>query len=123
MIVMTNINGFETPIEFPEGSVASVHASGDRQQWRVDFGSGFVQVGGIATVAFDNVTEAAVTVRLPFGKLLDFQATPIDVQGPLGEAVHIELLDNDSVQVYARTSQTFTGSFYVKWSASGVVAL
>lgn len=123
MIITANINGFETPIELPDGGVSPVYVDGDKQQWRVDFGNGFVQVGGVATVTFNNATEATVTVPLPFGKLLDFQATPIDVQGPLGEAVHIEVLDNDSVRVYARTSQTFTGSFYVKWSASGVVAL
>lgn len=120
MRIIANINGFETPIELPDGGVSPIHVDGDKQQWRVDFGNGFVQVGGVVTVVFNSTTEAVVTVPLPFSKLLDFQATPLDVQGPLGEAVHIEILADNKVRVYARTSQSFTGDFHVKWSASGV---
>lgn len=121
MIITANINGFETPIEFPEGSVASVHASGDKQQWHVDFGNGFVQVGGVLTLPFTDTTETNAVVNVPFSRLFDFQATPVDVQGPLGEAVHIEILADNKVRVYARTAQNYTGGFQVKWSASGVV--
>lgn len=122
MRIVANINGFETPIEFPDGGVSPVTVDGDKQQWQVCFGNGFVQVGGVVTIPFDNATETNMTVPVPFSKLLDFQATPLDVQGPLGEAVHIEILADNKVRVYARTSQVYTGDFHVKWSASGVVA-
>lgn len=121
MILIANINGFETPIEVPEHAIPQTYVEGDKDSFTVDFGNGFQQVGGIVTIPFKNATEATKTVSLPFAKLLDFQATPIDVQGPLGEATHIEILADNKVRVYARTSQAFTGNFNVKWSASGVV--
>lgn len=120
MIITTNINGFETPIEFPDHAIPQVQTSGDKSSWAVDFGNGFKQVGGILAIPFINETETTATLTVPFGTLFDFQATPLDVKGPLGEAVHIELQGGGQVRIYARTSQNYTGSFFVKWSASGV---
>lgn len=121
MQITVDINGFETPIEFPDQAIPRVQASGDKSSWTVDFGNGFKQVGGIIAVPFKNTTEATVTISLPFATLFDFQTTPVDVQGPLGEAAHIEFLNDGAVRVYARTSQNYTGDFFVKWSASGVM--
>lgn len=120
MKVIVNINGFETPIEFPDHAIPQVQTSGDKSSWAVDFGNGFKQTGGIITVPFKNTTEATATLTMPFATLFDFQATPLDVQGPLGEAVHIDFLNDGKVRVYARTSQNYTGNFFIKWSASGV---
>lgn len=99
----------------------TVQTSGDRSNWAVDFGNGFKQVGGIVTISFTNTTESTITKSLPFTKLLDVQVTPIDVQGFLGETAHIQILGNNQIRIYARTSQNYTGDFLVKWSASGVV--
>lgn len=116
------VNGVETPIEFPDQAIPRVQMSGDKSSWTVDFGNRFKQVGGIIAVPFKNTTEAAVTISLPFTTLFDFQATPVDVQGPLGEAAYIEILANNKVRIYARTGRDYTGDFHIKWSASGVVA-
>lgn len=121
MQVLLNINGFETPVEFPDMPQLAPVVTGNWESWAVTHSNGLKLLGGEATITFNNVDEATTTVQLSVSKLLDFQVTPMDITGPHGETAHIEIVDDHTVHIYGRTKQAYTGEMKVKWSAVGVV--
>lgn len=120
MAYVANINGIETIIDIPELERTTVpNVDGDKNSYVIRQGTQ-VFTGGILSLEFDNTNEMYADIELSMYRLLDFQATAIDVVGAFGESSHIEFLDDNRVRVYATTDKNYTGTFNVKWSAMGV---
>lgn len=120
MALTAYINGMETLIDIPElGRSAVPNVDGDLNGYVIRQGTQ-VFTGGILSLEFNDEREQYAEVELSMYRLLDFQATAIDVVGAFGESSHIEFLDNGRVRVYATTDKKYTGTFKVKWSAMGV---
>lgn len=119
MRITANINGFETPIEFPGGSLWSIRHTGNREEYSIDYGE-ILECGGVIDI---RVTSGEGSKVLNLGdrgisNLLDFQATAMDNNsGSIQESTHIEFTDGNTVRVYARATSNAT--IKVKWSAKG----
>lgn len=120
------INGVETPVEF-ERPLQEVHAAGNAQAYRINYGNGLAEVGGVAEVqasaVADGVIEGTMVVLLPFDTVLDFQATAMNVPAPpsslTGESVFITPVDG-GYKLYATAKASAAQTIPVKWSAKGL---
>lgn len=124
---IVNINGYETVIEIPEGQVLSpVKHSGNKSDFRINYGNGLVKVGGIVEIECNEVTsgiiEGTKVIELPFGTTYDFQATAMNViDAPsviTGESAFITEVRN-GYKIYATAKSTQSKTIPVKWSAEG----
>lgn len=121
MQTIIEINGYATPVEFPDELVpVDIAVEGGRDNWSYVLPGGVTHAGGTITINTGSAGEGSKTVALPFTKLLDFQATAMDNNtGSINEGAHIEILGDSSVRVYAHSSGT-SKRIMVKWSAVGV---
>lgn len=116
MQVLLNINGYETPVEFPTNMLPVATIKGSKENYSISYGS-YMEVGGIVDIQVTN-GEGNKVVNLPFN-VLDFQATAIDNNtGSIQESCHIEFVNDNTVRVYGRA--TSDGTIKVKWYAKGV---
>lgn len=96
--------------------------SGDKTNYRIKYGNGLEEVGGLAEVTFADNTEATVDITLPFFTLLDCQCTAVDIVGAHQESAHIEFVEDDKkLRLYSRVHQPYTGTSKLKWMAKGVI--
>lgn len=125
-----NINGFETPIEIPEGQTLSpVTAQGDKTNYRIEYGNGLVELGGTVDVTVNRVAEGVLegihNVALSFSTTLSVQVTAMNViQG--AETLNSEsafITDTtDGFRIYATARSTAeTQVIPVRWVAKGLI--
>lgn len=119
-----SINGFETVIEIPDGQVVSpVKVNGAKENYRIDYGNGLVEVGGeveIATRVTNNHIEGSADIVLDLNTLLDVQVTAIDIAGAMQEGVHIQYTSG-GFKIYAHANTTDVQPIKVKWTAKGLI--
>lgn len=117
------INGYETIIEIPQGQVLSpVNVQGDKDNYRIEYGNGLVEVGGLVEV---NATptnghiEGSYAIDVNFANLLDVQVTALDISNAVQENAHISFTDT-GFKIWAHANTTTAATIKVKWSAKGI---
>lgn len=121
---IVNINGFETIIEIPEGQAVSplIH-QGDKSDYRIDYGNGLVEVGGLVEVSTSTVNghiEGSTAVELPFDRVYSVQVTTLDIPNAVQENAHISLTDS-GFKIWAHANTQTPSVIRVMWSAKGSI--
>lgn len=122
-----NINGIETPVEFPDNVLPEVKVTGNQDSFVIDYGNGIVKVGGLATItttAIGSITEGskAITFPVEFTNLLDYQCSALDNNtGSVMEHAHLGQVTSKSMNLYASTTGSESKQIQVKWFAEGVI--
>lgn len=127
--INADINGFITPLQIDDrelNALSLVRVEGDKSSYRIEYGNGLVEVGGIkeirATVAKEGVVEGTATIDtgLP---IISAQATALNVVAAptavTGESAFIYVSDTQ-LKLYATASATTTQTISVMWSVKGV---
>lgn len=126
---VVNINGYETVIEIPEGQALSpVTHSGDKSDFRIEYGNGLVKVGGIVEIECGNVTphliEGVKVMELPFSQVYNFQVTAMNVSSNPANISNegAFITEQDGVyKIYAHAKASSTYTIPVKWAAEGYI--
>lgn len=126
---LIEINGVETPVGIPDDQVLSpVETSGDKSNFRIDYGNGLTKVGGVvrvsATPVTDGVIEGVHNIVTPFAKLLNYTAVAMNVPEPAsvvsGENVFVADTDT-GFRIYATAKAAAAKTIQVRWSAEGIM--
>lgn len=120
-----SINGMDTPCTM---DISLLSHQGHKDSYRIDYGDGLVEMGGIVDVSADTVKSGVIEgthiVELPFTTIYDFQATAMNVAATpeqvTGEKVFIA--DTGSgYKIYASANAKSAKTIPVKWSAKGAM--
>lgn len=126
---LLHINGIETPVTVADDQVLSpVEISGDKSDFRIDYGNGLTKVGGVvrvsATPVTDGVIEGVHNIVTPFTKLLNYTAVAMNVQEAAasvnGENVFVADTDT-GFKIYATAKAATAKTIQVRWSAEGIM--
>lgn len=133
MIHTIDINGIETPVEFPDNVLPEVKVTGNQDSFVIDYGNGLVKVGGIVTITTltsivtltnGSTTEGskAITFPVEFTNLLDYQCSALDNNtGSVMEHAHLGQVTSKSMNLYASHTGSESKQIQVKWFAEGVI--
>lgn len=122
------INGIPTPVTFPREALSEVRTFGSKDDYRIEYGNGLVELGGIVNVQANTVKEGIIEgtydVELPFNTTYDFQATAMNVTSDASiltsENAFITEISN-GYKIYATAASNQSKTISVKWSAKGVI--
>lgn len=127
--IVADINGYLTPIEIDDtqlNSLSVVSVDGDKTAYRIEYGNGLVEVGGIKTIeaniAKPDVIEGVSTVDTGL-TIINAQATALNVASPssviTGESAFIHV-EGTKLKIYATANATAANTIAVMWSVKGV---
>lgn len=118
-----SINGMETTIEIPDGQgLSPVQVQGDKNNYRIEYGNGLVEVGGLVEVEATPTNghiEGFYPIKVNFTNFLDVQVTPLDLPSAVQENAHISYTDN-GFKIWANANTTMASTIKVKWTAKGI---
>lgn len=114
------------PLSIPFEPVKLI--TGDKNNYRINYGNGLVEMGGIVQIECSVVTTGVVegthVVELPFSNLLHFDAVAMNVvdspDSITGEDAFVTDVTN-GFKIYATAKATSTHTIPVKWIAKGVM--
>lgn len=127
--INADINGFITPLQIDDrelNALSLVRVEGDKSSYRIEYGNGLVEVGGIkeirATVAKEGVVEGTATINTGLS-IISAQATALNVgvapAVATGEGAFMHISDTQ-LKLYATAIANSPLTMSVMWSVKGV---
>lgn len=127
--ITVDINGYVTPLQIDDDqlqNLSQVSVEGDKSSYRIEYGNGLVEVGGVkeieATTVKEGVIEGVATINIDL-QIIAAQATAMNVvagaEALSGENAFIRI-DDTQLRVYATASASAKHTIPVMWSVKGV---